>query len=48
MGSHALALPPQETLSYIGLFGVGAFVMRSAGCTINDLWDRDLDKVVGE
>ncbi|KAF9506573.1 hypothetical protein BS47DRAFT_1305101 [Hydnum rufescens UP504] len=46
MGSHALALPPQETLSYIGLFGVGAFVMRSAGCTINDLWDRDLDKVV--
>lgn len=28
------------------LFGAGAFVMRSAGCVINDLWDRDLDKQV--
>lgn len=28
------------------LFGLGAFVMRSAGCVINDLWDRDLDKQV--
>lgn len=25
------------------LFGAGAFVMRGAGCTINDLWDKDLD-----
>ncbi len=25
------------------LFGVGAVVMRGAGCVINDLWDRDLD-----
>ena len=24
-------------------FGVGAFVMRSAGCTINDMWDRNID-----
>lgn len=30
-----------------GLFGVGAVVMRAAGCVINDLWDRDLDKMVG-
>jgi 4-hydroxybenzoate polyprenyltransferase len=22
--------------------------MRGAGCTINDMWDRDLDKGVGE
>ncbi|KAJ3014520.1 UNVERIFIED_CONTAM: hypothetical protein HDU68_000242 [Siphonaria sp. JEL0065] len=28
------------------LFGVGAFVMRGAGCTINDMWDKDLDKKV--
>ena len=26
--------------------GLGAFVMRGAGCTINDMWDRDFDKHV--
>jgi len=30
----------------LGLFGIGAVVMRSAGCTINDMWDRNLDKNV--
>jgi 4-hydroxybenzoate polyprenyltransferase len=28
------------------LFGVGAVVMRSAGCVVNDLWDRDIDRKV--
>jgi 4-hydroxybenzoate polyprenyltransferase len=28
------------------LFGVGAVVMRGAGCVVNDLWDRDLDRKV--
>ena len=28
------------------LFLVGAVIMRAAGCIINDLWDRDLDKQV--
>lgn len=28
------------------LFGIGAAVMRAAGCVINDIWDRDLDKKV--
>jgi 4-hydroxybenzoate polyprenyltransferase len=28
------------------LFAIGALIMRSAGCIINDLWDRDLDKQV--
>ncbi|HTK83518.1 MAG TPA: 4-hydroxybenzoate octaprenyltransferase [Patescibacteria group bacterium] len=28
------------------LFGVGAVVMRAAGCVINDLWDRDFDRRV--
>lgn len=27
----------------LALFGAGAFIMRGAGCTINDLWDRDID-----
>ncbi len=28
------------------LFGAGAVVMRGAGCIVNDLWDRDLDRQV--
>ena len=28
---------------YVALFGIGSLVMRSAGCVINDLWDRNLD-----
>lgn len=28
------------------LFGAGAFLLRGAGCTINDLWDRDFDRRV--
>jgi len=28
------------------LFCIGAFVMRAAGCVINDLWDRKLDSAV--
>ena len=35
---------PDATLC--ALFGVGAFVMRGAGCTANDLWDRDIDRQV--
>ena len=30
----------------MGLFLIGAVVMRAAGCVINDLWDRDIDKKV--
>lgn len=30
----------------LGLFATGALIMRGAGCTINDLWDRDIDKKV--
>jgi len=37
------ALPDWKLLA---AFGVGTLVMRSAGCTVNDLWDRDLDKNV--
>lgn len=28
------------------LFGTGAFLMRGAGCIINDLWDKDIDSKV--
>src|SRR5271170_1188307 len=43
--AHA-QIPPVQLFSMLGLFGVGAVVMRGAGCTINDLWDRNLDKQV--
>ncbi|XP_014477479.1 PREDICTED: 4-hydroxybenzoate polyprenyltransferase, mitochondrial [Dinoponera quadriceps] len=43
MAAPAGALPDPYTLA---LFGTGAFIMRGAGCTINDMWDRDLDKMV--
>ncbi|XP_073815999.1 ubiquinone biosynthesis protein COQ2, mitochondrial [Musca autumnalis] len=33
-------------LYMLGLFASGALIMRGAGCTINDLWDRDIDKKV--
>ncbi|MCB1555706.1 MAG: 4-hydroxybenzoate octaprenyltransferase [Alphaproteobacteria bacterium] len=29
-----------------GLFGLGAVIMRAAGCVVNDLWDRKLDQNV--
>ncbi len=35
-----------ETLRLLLLFGIGATVMRAAGCVVNDLWDRDLDRKV--
>jgi len=47
MASYALNVPPSVPLKYIVLFGTGALIMRGAGCTINDLWDRNLDNAVG-
>ncbi|PFH52535.1 hypothetical protein AMATHDRAFT_139617 [Amanita thiersii Skay4041] len=46
MASYAHQLPYTVPLTYLGLFGLGALVMRGAGCTINDMWDKNLDKVV--
>lgn len=46
--STALAAPygqlPDPKL--LGMFAAGAFIMRGAGCTINDLWDQDIDSQV--
>ena len=47
MASYAAQAPLTTPLTYIGIFGLGALVMRGAGCTINDMWDRNLDKAVG-
>lgn len=30
----------------IAFFAIGSLVMRAAGCVVNDLWDRDIDRLV--
>jgi 4-hydroxybenzoate polyprenyltransferase len=42
----ALAAPDWPDLRLIVLFGIGAVVMRGAGCTYNDIVDRDIDAQV--
>jgi 4-hydroxybenzoate polyprenyltransferase len=46
--SIALAAPPGgvPSLRLLILFAIGAVVMRGAGCTINDIADRDFDRRV--
>ncbi|MCO5584890.1 hypothetical protein L7F22_038822 [Adiantum nelumboides] len=43
LAAHAHHLPPGQLAWNVFLFGSGAFIMRGAGCTINDMWDRKLD-----
>jgi 4-hydroxybenzoate polyprenyltransferase len=46
-GIAALAAGAPVNLWHVVLFFIGAFAMRGAGCTWNDLVDRDLDGRVG-
>lgn len=39
----ALASPGLPDLSFMALFAVGAVIMRAAGCTVNDIADKDFD-----
>lgn len=38
--------PWRQSFWLIALFLIGAFLMRAAGCVVNDMWDRDLDRKV--
>ena len=40
------AAPARRTLWLVLLFAIGSVVMRGAGCVVNDMWDRDLDRKV--
>jgi 4-hydroxybenzoate polyprenyltransferase len=42
----ALAARPWPDLRLMALFALGAVVMRGAGCTLNDIADRDFDRRV--
>ncbi|KAI9209655.1 para-hydroxybenzoate-polyprenyltransferase [Polychytrium aggregatum] len=47
MATYATPAISMGEMAYMmSLFSVGAFVMRGAGCTINDMWDRKIDKLV--
>jgi 4-hydroxybenzoate polyprenyltransferase len=39
-------VPAPETIRLVSLFAFGSLVMRAAGCVVNDLWDRDIDRKV--
>jgi len=43
LATQAGHLPDPQLLA---LFGLGSLVMRGAGCTINDMWDRNIDRQV--
>ena len=48
-GWWVLPLTSLDLLTCIKLmfiFFIGSIVMRAAGCTINDLWDKDIDKKI--
>ena len=40
------AVAPGQRLRLMLLFGLGSLVMRAAGCVVNDMWDRDIDRRV--
>ena len=42
-----LGAPPRaEAVRLLAVFALGSLAMRSAGCAVNDLWDRDIDRRV--
>ncbi|MUG08275.1 4-hydroxybenzoate octaprenyltransferase [Commensalibacter melissae] len=49
-GLWGILLPHQINwairLKLIFLFALGSIIMRSAGCVVNDIWDRDFDRQV--
>jgi 4-hydroxybenzoate polyprenyltransferase len=45
--SLALAARGLRLAWLVLLFGIGAVLMRGAGCVVNDMWDRELDRKVG-
>ena len=41
-----VGVPAVQRLRLLLLFAVGSVVMRGAGCVVNDMWDRDIDRRV--
>lgn len=48
-GLWGIVLARPQAIDAVGLvvlFAIGSVVMRAAGCVVNDLWDRDIDRMV--
>ncbi|KAG2073843.1 4-hydroxybenzoate polyprenyl transferase [Suillus decipiens] len=46
MACYAHGTPMSTIWTYVGLFLTAAQVFHSAGCVINDMWDKDVDAAV--
>ena len=46
LGGYAAGLAVWPAARLVALFAAGAVLTRGAGCVINDMWDRDLDRKV--
>lgn len=46
LGGFVAHLPAAQVARLLALFLAGAVLMRGAGCIVNDMWDRDLDRKV--
>jgi 4-hydroxybenzoate polyprenyltransferase len=48
LSSSTAAIPPatEEIAAMTALFSAGAVLLRGAGCTVNDIWDRKVDAEV--
>lgn len=46
IAGFTVAAPLAQTVGVLSAFAVGSLIMRGAGCTINDIHDRDLDNKV--
>ncbi len=46
LASHNINAAWPITLKFMALFAIGAFVMRGAGCVVNDMADRKYDALV--
>ena len=43
MATYSNNVSPASAAFMLAAMGFGAVAMRGAGCTINDMWDRDFD-----
>jgi 4-hydroxybenzoate polyprenyltransferase len=47
MAAYALRLPVATLVHVIPLLWLGCALLHSAACTINDILDREVDRLVG-
>jgi 4-hydroxybenzoate polyprenyltransferase len=47
MAAYALRLPVVALVRVIPLLWLGCALLHSAACTINDIFDREVDRLVG-